>query len=810
MSNDIPADVIFPPAGKAAEKPQSQSDLPMAFGKFTLTKRIGRGGMAEAFLAQMEGSSGFTKTLVVKRMLSHLIDDEDFVKMFQREARLAALLTHTNVVQIYELGQIGAVQFIAMEYIDGVALHHLAAGAWRNGLTIPLEIICCAIADAALGLAAAHELCDDQGKKLGIVHRDISPDNLMVNREGVTKVLDFGVAKSSSGDGVEKTAAGMLKGKLAYLAPEQVLGRPIDGRTDIYALGVTFYGLVTGKRPFSGKGDVETMERIIQGGARPPWELNSALPQRVNDLILKMLAKEPDDRPADAGEVHDELAEALSSRRNIVVPFVRDFLANRLPSGDVGPGGMFCRAAPVGRAMKAWPVCEGVDDAIEEQVPTRVLQWTPGPDTPGSSASGDPVLLEAADVDPLPEVPEVVEATAPREPSQPVPVTTATPSLNSSLGSSITAATPVPMLASSVSPALSGALLQSMPTVPWQPAAPNLFDRPLSPAAVDDNVTSSVAPAVAPSVTGAELVLPSSAPFQASAVTDVVARSTPEAAWDEPTAAASAALARNDDGLATPAVFEAATFEPATFEPAAFEPAAFEPAAPGRGRTLLMAAAAVVVVVVVAAVVGFGGSDPPAEPDPNGVALATTVPTAVPQADPVVVVPPVETPPVETPPVEKPPVEKPLVEKPPVEKPPVEKPAETPASKKIDVQVKAPAGIQWQSAGKGVGAGTGTIKVALGTTSLVAVDKKRGGRSTVPVVNGVADYGALPRGKIHPRANPYADVSLGSEPLGTTPFAPVEVPIGTWSLRFTHNGKTETRSVDVTKGTVAKMSVSFE
>ncbi len=734
---EIPSDVDFSGPIKVAEKPQS--DLPAAFGKFTLTKRLGRGGMAEAFLAQTHAPSGFQKTLVIKRMLPRIADDEDFVRMFQREARLAALLTHTNVVQIYELGEIDGIQFIGMEYIDGAGLNHLVTGAWRNALTIPLEIICCAIADAALGLAAAHDLCDENGRNLGIVHRDISPDNLMINREGVTKILDFGVARSADG---EKTAAGLLKGKLAFLAPEQVLGKAIDGRTDLYALGVTFYSLVTGKRPFAGKSEIETLERIVAGGARPPWELNPTLPKRVNDLIMRLLAKDPQNRPQHAGEVHDELADALTSRRSIVVPFVREFLAGRLPTGDDVPGGVFCRATAVGTALRAWPKVEGAEDSTENAIPTRIMNVPVGePETAltaqdlESSGDGDivgPLTMDISQVEELfptegaPADPHTGVATVPSRPA---------------------------------------ALLDAAVTVPQRPAA-----------------------AFEPLDTLASLPSPSPSPASSPALSPA-----------------------SEEGLVLPSFQGAAVSSAAVAAPDLELP----PLAAPRSKALPLLAAAAAAVGAVFLIVHFAnGSEQ--TPVPPAIALS---PTVDPVAPPTVVTPPTPTPPEPTPPEPTPPepakpiettVKQTTLPKETKTETKTETKAEAKSVRVVEVQARAPAGIQWQVGGKSVGTGTATLKLAAAADSVVALDRQRGGRSVVPVVGGVADYGALARGKLHPRANPYAEVFLGTQSLGTTPFAPVELPVGTWSLRFVHDGKTEERSVTVTAGAVAKVSVSFE
>lgn len=298
--------------------------MPQRLGRYLLTKRLGVGGMAEVFLAQQDGPAGFSKLCVVKRILPHLAEDVRFVQMFQREARVAAMLTHTNIVQIHELGEVDGIYFIAMEYVDGAPLHNLARSAWRMGRSIPLEVICCAIADAALGLHAAHTQRDVDGRPLHLVHRDISPDNLIINREGVTKILDFGIAKTAA---AERTATGELKGKIPFMSPEQVMGEPLDGRADLYALGVSLYWLLTGKRPLSAQSDLLLMQRILSEMPPPPRELNPSVPEPVNDLVMQLMAKDRNARPASGADVHDALAAAVAMRRSVVAPFVSEILA---------------------------------------------------------------------------------------------------------------------------------------------------------------------------------------------------------------------------------------------------------------------------------------------------------------------------------------------------------------------------------------------------------------------------------------------------------------------------------------------------
>jgi serine/threonine-protein kinase len=370
--------------------------LPARLGRYLLTKRLGIGGMAEIFLASQDGPAGFRRPCVVKRVLPHLAEDPKFVEMFQREARVAALLSHTNVVQVYELGEADGSFFLAMEYVDGTALHTLARTSWRLRRPLPLEVVCCAVADAALGLDAAHALNDLDGAPLSLVHRDISPDNLMVNREGVTKVLDFGIARTALFDG--GTGTGELKGKLPFTSPEQIAGLALDGRADLYALGVTLYWLLTGQRPLVGDGDLQLMQKIIHEVPRPPKELNPSIPDVVNDLTMKLLEKRRERRPARGCDVHDALADALKARRSVVVPFVeRTLLAARAP--DTLPERTpvdVVRVAPPDTALRiAWTPAAPVrpPEAVIDVARAR----TPAPASlPGTPRTNPGLVVDAA------------------------------------------------------------------------------------------------------------------------------------------------------------------------------------------------------------------------------------------------------------------------------------------------------------------------------------------------------------------------------------------------------------------------------
>jgi serine/threonine protein kinase len=296
--------------------------LPARLGRYTLTKKLGSGGMAEVFLARNETGD---RDVVVKVLFPHLADNEHFVMMFRREAEFASRVAHPNIVEVIEVADEGSSRFLVMEYIDGASLLRLATEAWQRKTPLPFEVCAVAIADAARGLHAVHDLKNPDGSLAGLVHRDISPDNLMITRNGVTKVLDFGIAKGADSPSV--TATGEIKGKVPFMAPELLSGESCDRRSDIYALGITFYWLVTGRRPFRGRNELATMQAILKHEAAPPSTYNPSLPPDVDRLIMGMIAKDPNARIDSAGTIVAALERFADSRASVVVPFVVEQLA---------------------------------------------------------------------------------------------------------------------------------------------------------------------------------------------------------------------------------------------------------------------------------------------------------------------------------------------------------------------------------------------------------------------------------------------------------------------------------------------------
>ncbi len=309
-------------------------DAPKIIGRYELLTRLATGGMAELFLARERGLAGLERLVVIKRILPHLADQPSFVEMFLREARIVARLSHPNVVQIYELGQESESYHIAMEYIHGSTVRELLVLAQKKGCQMPLDVAVAIIDQACRGLHAAHELCDLDGKPLGLVHRDISPHNLMCTTDGHVKLLDFGVAKSTSAS-VEATYSGNLKGKFAYLSPEQCLHEPLDRRSDVFAMGIVMWEMFTMRRLFKRKTELEMMQSIIGGNAPAPSKFREDLPAAIEEVIKKALVTDREDRFASAEALRQALAEAASAcgvepQEKGVADFLSDVAGERL------------------------------------------------------------------------------------------------------------------------------------------------------------------------------------------------------------------------------------------------------------------------------------------------------------------------------------------------------------------------------------------------------------------------------------------------------------------------------------------------
>jgi serine/threonine-protein kinase len=280
---------------------------PSHIGRYEIIGLLGSGGMAEVFLGRLVGPSGFQRPVVIKRILPNLARKREFVHMFLDEARIAADIRHQNVVQVYELGQDGGSVFIVMEYLEGESILGLARrlAAREQLLSFPMSAY--AIAEACSGLHAAHELTDAEGKKQNLVHRDISPANVFATYDGEVKILDFGIALAANR--LTQTDPGRIKGKLAYLSPEQCRGHELDRRSDIFSLGIVLYELSTCHRLFDRGSEMLTMEAICSEELIPPSHLIQSYPSELERICMKALARDPRQRYQTALEMRTDLLE---------------------------------------------------------------------------------------------------------------------------------------------------------------------------------------------------------------------------------------------------------------------------------------------------------------------------------------------------------------------------------------------------------------------------------------------------------------------------------------------------------------------
>jgi serine/threonine protein kinase len=295
---------------------QSQSvRQPVPFGKYLLLDRISVGGMAEVFKAKSYGVEGFEKVIAIKRILPSMGEDRDFIKMFIDEAKIAGQLSHANICQIFELGKIGGSHFIAMEYIWGKDLLQIQNRCKRRGRVVPVAMACYIIAKACEGLHYSHKRRDPMGQPLEIVHRDCSPQNILISYEGEVKVIDFGIARAASRS--SRTQAGVLKGKFGYMSPEQVRGLPLDRRSDIFSLGTVLYESLTGERLFVGESDFSTLEKVRNADVTPPSELNKDIPPRVETIVLKALSRDREKRYQWCSEMQADLQSYLTAQADV-------------------------------------------------------------------------------------------------------------------------------------------------------------------------------------------------------------------------------------------------------------------------------------------------------------------------------------------------------------------------------------------------------------------------------------------------------------------------------------------------------------
>ncbi len=294
-------------------KPEYRVTGRRAFGRYELLIEMGRGGMATLFLAQIRGPQNFEKLLAIKKIHNHLAIETEFVHMFLDEARISALIQHPNVASIFDLGKIDDSYFIAMEYIHGQNLNDVLKGASRNRGVFGWEHACHIVADAAAGLHAAHELKRKDGTALEVVHRDVSPHNILISYDGHVKVVDFGIAYAA--ERVSQTKAGTLKGKVGYMAPEQTSSAQVDRRADVFCLGILLYEMCTLRRLFRGATEAETIMLVRAADVPQPRAVNPDIPIQLERILLRTLQADPDRRYATAEQLSEELDAFLIGQK---------------------------------------------------------------------------------------------------------------------------------------------------------------------------------------------------------------------------------------------------------------------------------------------------------------------------------------------------------------------------------------------------------------------------------------------------------------------------------------------------------------
>ncbi|RLB55148.1 MAG: hypothetical protein DRI34_10975 [Deltaproteobacteria bacterium] len=312
---------------------QTGTQLPSKFGKYLLVDRIATGGMAEIFKAKSYGVSGFEKTIVIKRVLPNYSDDRDFIDMLIDEAKICAGLQHANIVQIFDLGRLQGRYYIAMEYVHGVDLAAVLSRLRKARRRLPLELCCFIMIEALAGLDHAHRAVSSEGEPLNIVHRDFNPSNILLSYQGEVKVADFGIARAARR--TSKTMAGGLKGKMGYLSPEQVADLPLDGRSDIFTAGITLWEMLTCRRLYSGKTELDVLLKIRDAKVPDPRKWAPELDADMLGIVMRALRKRPEDRYGSAREFRETLDDYLFDRGVKVSPghlegYLKKLFADRL------------------------------------------------------------------------------------------------------------------------------------------------------------------------------------------------------------------------------------------------------------------------------------------------------------------------------------------------------------------------------------------------------------------------------------------------------------------------------------------------
>ncbi|MCP3099411.1 serine/threonine-protein kinase [Myxococcus sp. K15C18031901] len=343
------------------------------FGRYELVSWLGRGGMAETWRARWVGDAGVTKSVLIKKVLPEFADDDAFISMFISEARISATLSHGNIAQVFDFGRVDGQYYLAMELVDGQPLHRVLKRAQTTGLTtLPIPLAVYIVLEMCRGLHYAHAKTDDKGMPLSIVHRDISPDNVLISYEGQVKIVDFGIAKARMLRSFS-TEPGVVKGKFLYFSPEQARGKEVDGRTDVWATGLVLYELLCGQRPVEGS-QAAVMMRLAHGEFPSPREVRREIPSSLNEIVMRALSVDLAGRFESANAFGDALAAFLYSFAPRFSPMNLAYLVRVLFRGDMAVDGRELAVPPSFlEELSAWRTGTGVVQALKSPAPRKLL-----------------------------------------------------------------------------------------------------------------------------------------------------------------------------------------------------------------------------------------------------------------------------------------------------------------------------------------------------------------------------------------------------------------------------------------------------
>jgi eukaryotic-like serine/threonine-protein kinase len=405
------------------------------FGRYKLLGRIGEGGMAEVFRALMTGPEGFERELVLKRILPRLSETGDFKTMFIREAKISALLLHPNIVQIYEFGEADGAYFIAMENVQGVTLREALTTLRREQRAMPYLVAADIARQICIGLDYAHTLHGPDGRPLEIVHQDISPTNIMLAYTGTVKILDFGIARAAS-FAEEEAKKGLIKGKVSYLSPEQIHVRPFDARADVFALGVVFHEMLTGRRLFQAKNDIGKMRQLLAAPIAPPSAMNATIPRELDRIVMRALSIDVTQRFQSVADMASDLERTLIAARYssrelskllhglflpdedpVVVVDTDDHHTVAMTGSSSGTSGAGSNPTATGTTTGVrTPSLRSTSPSMSTSMSNSASHSTPGsPGTRPTQAGKRPTSPSDAVTDPLPPIPDATELLRPSD-----------------------------------------------------------------------------------------------------------------------------------------------------------------------------------------------------------------------------------------------------------------------------------------------------------------------------------------------------------------------------------------------------------